>query len=193
MATFDVDPDDRTLLNKIAGRYAHTTDGGCIILHGSHGDNGRPQIGANYRKFRVARFIVASRDGLNMRHEWDTRHTCNNRACVNPDHLLAGSRQDNALDRYEQGTAPVGEHAPNVKLTAEQVWHVLDLVHAGQMSLTEIARSFVCSLTTISNIKHGHTWRHVWEAWHDDVHTSPRGGFAGIDADRTDGGQLDGS
>ena len=192
LATLNVHPDDRELLDRIAARFDCVTDGGCVVLSGNHGDNGRPQIGIGKSKMRVARFIVACRDDLNMRDEWDTRHTCNNRACVNLDHLLHGTRQQNALDRFEQGTAPIGEHAPNVKLTEEQVWQVLDLVDEGSASLTGIARQFECSLTTISRIKHGHTWRHIWEAWHDTVHTSPRGGFAGIETGRTEAGQSDG-
>lgn len=199
LATLDVHPDDRKVLNRIAARFSHVTEGGCIVLHGQCGSDGRPQIGADYMKIRVARLIVAWRDGLNMRHEWDTRHTCNVRACVNPDHLLSGTRQENSLDRYEQGTAPIGERAPHAKLTADQVWQVLDLVHAGQPTLTEIAQRFGCSLTTVSKIKNGLTWRHVWEAWHESVqpcrdgneghcanadggslHTPPRGRFAGI-------------
>lgn len=191
LATLQVHPDDRALLNKIAARFVSVTDGGCIILSGNHGNNGRPQIGIGRSKMRVARFIVACRDDLNMRDEWDTRHTCNNRACVNLDHLRHGTRQQNALDRYEQGTAPVGDRAPNVKLTAEQVWQVLDMVNAGSMSLTDIAQRFDCSLTTISNIKHGHTWLHIWEAWQDNVHSSPRGGSAGVEVGSKEG-QSDG-
>jgi hypothetical protein len=203
--TLDVHPDDRMVLNRIAARFSHVTEDGCIILHGQCGSNGRPQIGVDYTKIRVARLIVACRDELDMRAEWDTRHTCNVRACVNPDHLLSGTRQENALDRYEQGTAPVGERAPNAKLTAEQVWQVLDMLNDGERTMTEIACQFGCSLTTISKIKHGHTWRHIWEAWHagvgesirtgedgDSVHTPPRGGSAGIGTGSSQGGRADG-
>jgi hypothetical protein len=192
LATLDAHPEDRKLLDKIAARFSHVTDGGCIILHGQCGSDGRPQIGVDYMKIRVARLIVACRDGLDMRAEWDTRHTCNVRACVNPDHLLSGTRQENALDRYEQGTAPVGERAPMAKLTAEQVWQVLDMLNDGERAMTEIACRFGCSLTTISKIKHGHTWRHIWEAWHSRVHTPPRGGFAGIGTGSSQGGRADG-
>lgn len=191
LATLDVHPDDRDILDRILERFERVTADGCIVLSGNHGDNGRPQIGSGRSKMRVARFIVACRDDLNMRGEWDTRHTCNNRACVNLDHLRHGTRQQNALDRYEQGTAPVGDRAPNVKLTAEQVWQVLDMVNAGSMSLTDIAQRFDCSLTTISNIKQGHTWLHIWEAWQDNVHRSPRGGSAGVEVGSTEG-QSDG-
>jgi len=131
-----------------------------FVNSGNH-SNDRPQIGVNYTKMRIARFIVAVRDELDMLGEWDTRHTCNVRACVNPDHLLSGTRQDNALDRYEQGTAPVGERAPNAQLTEQAVREVHKL--ASSMTQASIADQFGVSSTTISNILNGVTWRHVYD------------------------------
>ncbi len=161
LATFEAHPEDRELLDTIAARYSHSDARGCVFVRGGNHSNGRPQIGVNYTKMRIARFIVAVREELDMQGEWDTRHTCNVRECVNPDHLLSGSRQDNALDRYEQGTAPVGERAPNARLTEDEVKEVHRL--AGSMTQARIAELFRVSETTISNILNGVTWRHVYD------------------------------
>ncbi|WP_419740728.1 hypothetical protein [Ruegeria sp.] len=161
LATFEAHPEDRKLLDKIASRYSHSDARGCLFVTGGNHSNGRPQIGVNYTKMRIARFIVAVRDELDMLGEWDTRHTCNVRACVNPDHLLSGTRQDNALDRYAQGTAPIGERAPNARLTHDDVREVHRL--ASSMKQARIADRFRVSTTTISNILNGVTWRHVYD------------------------------
>ena len=36
------------------------------------------------------------------------RHTCNNRACVRPEHLIPGTQSDNMQDMYKAGRANLG-------------------------------------------------------------------------------------
>jgi hypothetical protein len=51
------------------------------------------------------------------------RHTCDNRACVNPDHLLLGSQQDNIQDMVRRGRRASfdGEKNGRAKLTLHEV------------------------------------------------------------------------
>ena len=50
-------------------------------------------------------------------------HTCDNRVCVNPNHLFLGTQRDNIQDKHTKGRAAdqCGEHNNSAKLTADQV------------------------------------------------------------------------
>lgn len=52
------------------------------------------------------------------------RHSCNNRKCCNPAHLLSGTQKDNMGDRKRAGNYPKGEDHPLTFLTNAQIREV---------------------------------------------------------------------
>jgi hypothetical protein len=88
-------------------------------------------------------------------------HSCDNAACVNPDHLRVGTQADNIADRESRGRAADqrGEKAHQAKLTETQVFEIKALCKT--MTDRELAAKFNVARTTISSIKHGHTWAHL--------------------------------
>lgn len=85
-------------------------EGECIRCTSHALDNGgypkikRPGLGIK----RICRAILLRRHGP-LPPEIVTRHTCDNRWCINPAHLLTGTRSDNNKDRTERGKTPSGE------------------------------------------------------------------------------------
>ena len=88
-------------------------------------------------------------------------HSCDKRACVNPDHLRLGTQAENISDRDSRGRMADmrGEKGPRAKLTASQVLEIKSLLETTTDG--DLAIKFGVARTTISSIKHGHTWAHL--------------------------------
>ena len=89
-------------------------------------------------------------------------HLCDNRKCINLNHLEAGSHSDNMKDMIlkERGIQPKlkGEFHPSSKLTKKEVAEVRRLLKTGKSQL-EISRKFNVCRQTISSIKLNKIWR----------------------------------
>jgi hypothetical protein len=88
-------------------------------------------------------------------------HKCDVRACVNPEHLFVGTVADNNLDRVNKDRTPRGEGHHATRLTASQVGRIKAMLAEDRMYMSEIAREFGVSISTIAGIKAGRTWRHI--------------------------------
>src|SRR5438270_8363407 len=88
-------------------------------------------------------------------------HKCDVRACVNPDHLFLGTPADNMRDMKEKGRKPMGEKHYRAKLTAAQVSRIRAMLSEDRMYISEIAREFGVSYSTIHGIKTGTRWQGV--------------------------------
>ena len=86
-------------------------------------------------------------------------HKCDVRRCVNPEHLFVGSAADNARDMTEKCRSPRGEKHGSSKLTEEQVGRIKQMLVENRLYMSEIAREFGVSPTTVQAIKTGKTWK----------------------------------
>ena len=84
-------------------------------------------------------------------------HTCDNRKCVNPEHLFAGSFDENMADMVAKKRQAHGEKNGHAKLTAKQVKTIRSEVGTHR----EIAARYGVTASLISMIRSGRIWRNV--------------------------------
>ena len=76
---------------------------GCHICISHHRDSwGYPILKRNGYTSHMSRFVYKKYKGMMSRKKM-VMHTCDNPACINPDHLILGTQLDNMRDRQKKG------------------------------------------------------------------------------------------
>lgn len=154
--------DERASVTARFWTYVAKTEDGCWTWRGSLATGGYGSFGVRYKTYRSNRFAWFIHSG-----EWPgdkcVLHRCDNRACVRPDHLFLGTRNDNMQDMIRKGRAihpsgiNLGESNPNAKMTAEQV----RAFRSAKCSIRELSRQTGISRYTIAHAIKRRTWAHV--------------------------------
>ncbi|WP_226043451.1 HNH endonuclease [Natrinema sp. DC36] len=91
-------------------------------------------------------------------------HHCDNRKCVNPEHLYAGDASDNMQDMWDRERHPepdaVGEKNPSAKLTDDEVREIKQKLADG-IHPRQLAGEYGVHKTNIGEIGRENIWTHV--------------------------------
>lgn len=132
---------------------------GCHLWLGRYDKNGYGRFDPNRKPdwaHRVAWALVSGPIPLGM---W-VCHRCDNRACVNPDHLFLGTPEMNVWDMVAKDRHVRGERTITAKLTDQQVVSIRDMYRSGQ-TRGEIAKRTGWGQGTINNVIARRTWKHL--------------------------------
>ena len=84
-------------------------------------------------------------------------HKCDNRKCVNPNHLYLGTQSDNMYDRAKRNPNNQGGREKGSKFYEGEAWLMKKLWKSGKFTQGQIAKMFKCSRNTIGHIVNGRT------------------------------------
>lgn len=87
-------------------------------------------------------------------------HHCDNPACVNPEHLYLGDRDDNTSDRAERNRCARGESCGSSKLMEGDVMEIRARYDAGETQVG-LAREYPVEPSTLGRIVRRETWTHL--------------------------------
>ncbi len=132
--------------------------GGLVNGYGSTNVKGADGKKITKRAHRVSyeEYVGKIPEGLHVCHK------CDNRKCINPEHLFAGTNLDNVRDRDRKGrgSQPSGESHNSAKLTDKKIILIRQLRRFG-FAQQVIADTFGVHQMTISRIVNRKIWRHV--------------------------------
>lgn len=133
---------------------------------GPHWPGGYKGIGAHVASYAL--FIAHCPKGLYVCHH------CDNKACVNPEHLFIGTAKENMRDARQKGRLPTpeqlsqtlkkrasrGEGHYKSNLRSEEVLKIVELSNQ-QVPAKEIAKTFHIKREQVYKILRGVRWQHL--------------------------------
>ncbi len=143
----DIEELKQRLLNRIT-----IASNGCWVWQGCCGSHEYGQLTFKRRGLLAHRASYEVHCGPIPKGQFVLHH-CDNRFCINPDHLYLGSPRNNTDDMIARGRGWLDN---GIKLTPEQLIEIKDLALSGLFTQDRIALAYEVAQATVSRIKNGY-------------------------------------
>lgn len=144
----------RYIENKI--KYAIDANGCWNCISHRPSSTGYPITSRNGKNIKVMRIMFKKYKhtipkGMHM------RHTCDNRKCINPNHLLLGTNAENTRDKVIRNRQIRGITVPSHRLTEQEVREI----RKSDLKGRELAKKYHVGEATISQVVNNKSWVHL--------------------------------
>lgn len=111
-------------------------------------------LGRAVRAHRIALMLALGRP---LTAEEQACHHCDNRKCVNPDHLFAGTNRDNVADMMAKGRVARGARQGLAVITEDAAREII----GSSLTQRALAKKFGVTQNAIHRIQNGSNWTHI--------------------------------
>lgn len=130
---------------------------GCWNWKGTFSPNGYGTITLDGKTKMVHRVSYEFHSGERIPDGLMVCHRCDNRGCINPEHLYLGTHNDNMRDMANSDVMK-GEANPKSILTQSQVIEIKQMIKGRKVVYRKIAETYGVSRQAIKDIASGRTW-----------------------------------
>lgn len=155
-----------TLQERFDRAYQAVTECGCWLWLNHLNNRGYGQFMGESGKVELAHRVSYKMHVGEIPVGNVVMHTCDNPACVNPDHLETGTTTDNMRDMSRKGRAvgnikTKGQDVHLSKLTEVEVLNIRQLFATGEYTHKMIADQYNLTKENIGCIVRRQTWKHI--------------------------------
>lgn len=135
--------------------------GDCLITHTARTAKGYGLITYQGSRVYLHRLVLEAKLGRALCADEMARHSCHRPACINPDHLSAGSAQDNSNDMKRAERSMRGAAHPLAKMDYQKAMAIRRRFITDRVSMRALAGEYGVSPMTISRVIR-------WLCWADE-------------------------
>lgn len=150
-------------LSRFHSKYSIDTDSECWEWTGRLNEHGYGVFVVGHATPRLAHRTIFEHMHGSIPSGLVVMHVCDNRRCVNPDHLRLGTQADNVQDMMQKcrhvSVGQPGSSNPAAKLNERSVEEIRKLYSNGGITMERIAKRFGVCQATVSTIVNYKRWR----------------------------------
>lgn len=134
-----------------------TLKNGCkICVSHKTNVNGYPRFYRNGKLQLISRYLWIEKYGV-IDKNLEIMHKCDNPKCINLDHLMLGTHDDNMKDSMNKARQTRGIHNSQTKLTEKKV----RIIRKSKLSGRALARKYGVNHATIQDVINRKNWKYV--------------------------------
>lgn len=153
---------DMSLVERLSN-FSEKKSNGCVEYSGTIESTGYGSLRFKGKRYKAHRAAYIAHKGQ-IPKGLQVNHTCDNKKCINPDHLWVGTQKENMDDMKNKGRdnriGRKGSKSHMTKLTEDDVQLIRGKFINGA-SRAELSKEYKLSKTALRNILANESWQHV--------------------------------